>query len=226
MASNGKTLADADGDFSDWIELYNSGSAAVNLDGWYLTDDFALANLWRFPAVTMKPNSFLVVFASGKNRTNAAAQLHTSFNLKAEGEYLALLGPTRTCRRCQNSVPLTRLKQRIFSYGIPQGGGSNVFFATPTPGSPNLAGFVAFVEDTKFNVSRGFYDRPFDLSITCVTPDVTIKYTTNGVPPSASNGLTYSAPIPIRGTSTIRAIALKNGYVPSNVDSETYIFLG
>src|SRR6266436_4441961 len=91
MASNGNTLTDVDGDYSDWIELFNSSAAPVNLDGWYLTDDSTFTRLWRFPAVTLKANGFLVVFASGKNRTNAAAQLHTSFGLKADGDYLALL---------------------------------------------------------------------------------------------------------------------------------------
>ena len=39
MADNKKTLADVDGDFSDWIEIYNTGATNVNLSGWALTDD-------------------------------------------------------------------------------------------------------------------------------------------------------------------------------------------
>ena len=93
MASNGQTLADEDGDFPDWMELYNDGGAAVNLDGWFLTDSAANLTRWRIPAVTLAPKGLLVVFASGKNRSDPAAPLHTSFSLDASGEYLALVRP-------------------------------------------------------------------------------------------------------------------------------------
>src|SRR5437763_8327243 len=71
MAANARTLLDEDGASSDWIELYNSGSDSVNLDGWFLTDATNSLTKWRMPAVTMLPDSYLVIFASGKNRTNA-----------------------------------------------------------------------------------------------------------------------------------------------------------
>ena len=49
MASNAKTLADADGDFSDWIEVQNTSGRPVNLLGWSLTDRSDLTAKWRFP---------------------------------------------------------------------------------------------------------------------------------------------------------------------------------
>ncbi|MDB6038465.1 MAG: hypothetical protein JWM99_2306, partial [Verrucomicrobiales bacterium] len=113
----------------------------------------------------------------------------------------------------------------LIEYNTSAADQSPKFFSTPTPALPNLGGFLAFVGDTKFSVSRGFYDQPFDLSITCATPGATIRYTTNGMPPSASTGTLYSGPLHITGTSTVRAIAIEDGYVPSNVDTETYIFL-
>src|SRR5580765_4872112 len=99
------------------------------------------------------------------------------------------------------------------------------YFATATPGAPNGSGFIAFVSDTKFSVDRGFYDTPFSLSITTATATATIKYTTNGSEPSLANGLTYTGPLTIGGTTVIRAAAFKSGFQPSNVDTETYIFL-
>ncbi len=54
MAVNDATLADEDGDFSDWIEVHNPTDAAVDLDGWYLTDDAADLTGWRFPDVTLE----------------------------------------------------------------------------------------------------------------------------------------------------------------------------
>src|SRR5437763_17120054 len=64
MASNLTTLADDDGDFSDWIEIYNPDAAPANLAGWYLTDDAKKKTQWQFPALTLPAQGFLVVFAS------------------------------------------------------------------------------------------------------------------------------------------------------------------
>jgi hypothetical protein len=99
------------------------------------------------------------------------------------------------------------------------------YFATPTPGGPNGAGFIAFVSDTKFSVDRGFFAAPFSLSITTATANATIKYTTDGSTPSLANGSTYVSPIIINATTVIRAAAFKSGFQPSDVDTETYIFV-
>jgi hypothetical protein len=99
------------------------------------------------------------------------------------------------------------------------------YFATPTPGGYSGTGYFAFVSDTKFSVDRGFYDTPFSLSITTATANATIIYTTNGSTPSLSNGLVYSGPITINGTAVVRAGAFKTGFLPSDVDTQTYIFV-
>jgi hypothetical protein len=93
MASNSRTLADEDGSFEDWIEIYNTGATTVNLLGWSLTDAPGNLNKWRFPATNLAAGSFLLVFASEKNRTTPGSNLHTNFRLTAGGEYLALVEP-------------------------------------------------------------------------------------------------------------------------------------
>src|SRR5581483_10141297 len=93
MASNSSALADQDGDFSDWIEIQNTSATTVNLQGWSLTDSSGNLNKWIFPATNIPPNSFMIIFASGKNRAVAGQELHTNFKLSADGEYLALVRP-------------------------------------------------------------------------------------------------------------------------------------
>ena len=68
MAKNTFTLVDEDGVYSDWIEIHNAGSFAVNLNGWALTDNPAQLTKWRFPATNIAAGQFLVVWASDKNR--------------------------------------------------------------------------------------------------------------------------------------------------------------
>ncbi|MDF1859946.1 MAG: lamin tail domain-containing protein [Verrucomicrobiales bacterium] len=93
MASNKSTLVDEDGDRSDWIEIYNPGTTAINLRGWHLTDQSMNLVQWQFPDVTLQPDRYLLVFASGKNRNVPGQPLHTNFSLNEEGEYLALVRP-------------------------------------------------------------------------------------------------------------------------------------
>ena len=78
IAQNNTVLADEDSAFSDWIEIYNPGPSATNLNGFYLTDDASNLTKWRLPSQTVAAGGYLVVFASGKNRAVAGAQLHTS----------------------------------------------------------------------------------------------------------------------------------------------------
>jgi hypothetical protein len=96
MASNTQTLTDEDGDSSDWIELQNTSSNSVSLLNWALTDSSGNPGKWRFPSSNMAPKSFLIVFASGKDRAVAGQELHTNFKLSSDGEYLALFAPDGT----------------------------------------------------------------------------------------------------------------------------------
>lgn len=69
MASNGNTLADEDGEFADWIELYNPGTTSVDLSGWGLSDNESDLFKWVFPEeTTIAPQSHLLIWASGKDR--------------------------------------------------------------------------------------------------------------------------------------------------------------
>ena len=91
MASNSTVLPDEDGDFSDWIEISNPTNNPIDLGGYHLTDDGDDPEKWTFPRISLPANSSIIVFASGKDRTDAKSPLHTDFELNAKGEYLALI---------------------------------------------------------------------------------------------------------------------------------------
>ena len=83
------------------------------------------------------------------------------------------------------------------------------------------------VADTKFSHDRGFYDAPFSLTISTATVGATIRYTTDGSEPTATSGLTAvtSKVLPVSGTLCVRAAAFKGGYEPTDIDTQSYIFL-
>src|SRR6185503_4585555 len=96
MADNKSVLADENGQFSDWIEIYNTSASTVNLAGWSLTDDPTHQARWFFPSTNLTPKGFMVVFADGTNRVVLGQPLHADFSMRASGEYLALLKPDGT----------------------------------------------------------------------------------------------------------------------------------
>ena len=117
MASNQDTIEDEDGDNEDWIEISNQGDSAVNLGGWYLTDDADDLNKWAFPRIVLDPGAQLLVFASNKNRSDPARELHTNFKLTSQGEYLALVRPDGATVEHHYS-PAFPLQVQDVSYGV------------------------------------------------------------------------------------------------------------
>jgi len=227
LASNTGGLEDEDGESPDWIEVRNPGADPVDLENWALTDDPAHEDLWVFPARVLAPGELLVVFASGKDR-RSGPELHTGFRLARSGEYLALLQPPSSpgepreaAERFSGAYPRQRTN---VSFGFDDDG-IVAYFESPTPGEPNGEAFEGFVADTSFSVDRGFYDDAFDLAISSRTEGARIRYTLDGSTPTAERGLLYESPISIDSTTIVRAIAFKTDFVPTNVDSHTYLFL-
>lgn len=95
VASNNSLsgIKDEDGDASDWLEIYNPSTSAVNLNGWYLTDTASQLTEWKIPNVSLGGKKSMMLWASSKDRSDPSKPLHTNFNLKASGEYLALVKP-------------------------------------------------------------------------------------------------------------------------------------
>ncbi|MBN1360483.1 MAG: lamin tail domain-containing protein [Sedimentisphaerales bacterium] len=131
-------LVDEDGDASDWIEIYNPTAATVDLSRWCLTDDADDPTQWRFPEGTLlEPDGYLLVFASGKDRSGH--ELHTNFKLSAAGEHLALLeSDGRTVAHAY--APQFPEQLSDVSYGLGRheatfaGAGLPVSYCVPGPG--------------------------------------------------------------------------------------------
>ena len=135
-AKNKAYIADTDGDFSDWIELTNIGSGSVSLAGWYLSDKEEVPDEWQLPDVTLAPGEYLLLFASGKNRTSG--EMHTSFALSV-GETVTLSAPNGVS---VDSVSLDGLHDGC-SLARTDAGFLETF--SPTPGYENsAAGYEAF----------------------------------------------------------------------------------
>ena len=222
VASNAMGLTDEDGEFSDWIELHNTGAKLVSLGGAFLTDDATNLVKWAIPAVDLAAGEFLVIFASNKNRTTPGAELHTNFRLGAGGEYLGLIAPDGTTV-IYEYAPAFPAQATDIAYGVGPGGATG-FFDPPTPGAANPSTFLEAVLPVEFSVPHGIYDAPVNVGMSTATPGAEIRYTTDGSLPQAGHGTVYTAPVAVSTTTVLRVGAFKTGLQPSRVASHSLIF--
>jgi len=229
MASNLSSVADPQGQYDDWIELYNAGDSSVDLGGFYLTDDASEPRKWQIPTgnptlTTIPAKGYLVIWADGDTGDPG---LHASFSLKAGGDEVALF----------HSDGVTRLDRVSFgpqaqnlSYGrYPDGGDELRLMVVPTPGEANVGITAGVVADVQFSHPRGFYDNGFSLELTTATEDAVIYYTLDGRDPLAQGvrgvgGTKYAGPIPITRTTCVRAGATKTAWISSQTVTHSYIF--
>jgi len=89
MASNDATVADQDGEYDDWIEIYNNSSTNIDLSGHFLSDNAGNLTKWEFPSGTsIDGNSYLIVWADDDENQSG---LHTNFKLSAAAESVFLV---------------------------------------------------------------------------------------------------------------------------------------
>ena len=194
MASNASTIADEDGDYEDWIEIFNPESSTVNLDGYGLSDDYGNPFRWVFPNVNIPAGGYLLIWASGKDRNNPQSELHTNFSISSAGEEVLLTHPSGV--RIDEIAPLPIPTD--ISYGRqPDGSDSWYFFDEPTPGNSNSSqGYMGITTMPEFSHTSGSYNQEFDLEISSTMENVHIYYTLDGSRPTASSNL-YTGTITI-----------------------------
>ncbi len=216
MASNTSTIVDEDGDYSDWIELYNPTSSAINLGGWYLSDNPDELIKWIFPQIQIDAYGYVLIFCSGKDRRGA--ELHSNFKLSGSGEWIILTKPDGKTigYTFENQYPE---QYPNISYGFVDG--HLCYQDQPTPGAPNVAG--DFLTPPTFSMDRGFYYAPFNLEIISYAKEGVIKYTLDGSDPTFENGIEYTQSLLIDSTTVIKAV-VTNGASLSRAATYSFIF--
>ena len=223
LTDNNHGLEDEEGTRSDWIEIYNPHPMDVDLDGWFLTDDPALLTKWRFPNVTLQPNKYLLVWASGNDRTNSAAPLHTNFKLaKDAGSYLALVDAQTNVVSEFVSYPQ---QSADISYGRDRIDPNLLgYFVTPTPGAQNATSGSGFAPEPAFSLKSGLYTND-SVTLTISAPAGTsIRYTVDGSEPTVSSRL-YTTPLTFSTNLMIRARVHQTDLWPSAVRARTFVML-
>lgn len=199
LSSNKDNITDADGDHEDWIELYNTTDASIDLGNYSLSDDEQDLDKWRFPTVQLPAHGLLLLFASGKDRYGIA-QLHLNFKIAQAGEDLFLSNASDSIINIMNAVALPSDD----SYGcIPDGSLAYARFGHPTPNAGNAGS-----DGILCSHPSGFYAEEFLLSLNAANDDVAIHYTHNGAIPTTDDPL-YTAPLSIgKRTTSLNDLSL------------------
>ena len=173
--STNSNLVDINGDYSDWIELYNTGNKKVDISGYGLSNEFYLPFKWRFPKETIiNPGEYLIVYASEK-KTNEN-ELHTNFKLYKKGDTLYFNDPKANVIE---TIKIPSLEENE-TYGKI----GNIWTKTiPTPISKNQK----ILAPPIFSKNSGFYDNDFLLILSTSASENEIYYTLDGSDPQNSN---------------------------------------
>ncbi|KMQ68969.1 hypothetical protein ACM39_06730 [Chryseobacterium sp. FH2] len=216
VSSEGTQIQD-----EDWLEIYNDHDYPVYFknqnSGIYLSDKNGNRTLSELKNIYIPAKGFGMFIADSDP---AKGNNHLNFGLSADGETIYL----------SRKVNGTVIQQDVLTYQnipfnqsfgrFPNGTGSLTSFIKPTYNASNNDGKQRL--DLNFSKKRGVYDVGFDLTISAQS-GTTIKYTLDGKTPSATVGMTYTAPITINKTSAVKVYAYDSAGNNSGVIAHTYV---
>ena len=219
VSSNSKYPA-PDGNYYDFVEIYNNTHYTINLANYFLSDKKSQPLRFRLPSTTLAPGRFIVIYCSGNDPSQTPPepgapvvnQIEAPFKISASGEKIYLSNGTKIIDTVE--VPGELKKNESYTRG-PNG---FVYAAIATPGKPNAPGYTYELTQPIASVASGSYSEPFKLSLSAGN---TIYYTTDGTEPTTASKK-YTSPINIDGIVSIRAICI-NGTKKSREISFFYI---
>lgn len=185
MASNSTTDLDQRGDDSDWLELFNAYNTAVDLKGYFLSDDISDLEKYELPnTLSIPAKGYLILWASGDKENYGN---HLDFKLSSGGETLFLVDPDGLT--IVDSVTFSKQRTNV-SFGRKYDGYSELrFFSSATFQSSNNTGtsYLKILEPPIFSHAGGFHSSSFNLSLSHAEPGVSIVYSDDGSEPSFAN---------------------------------------
>ncbi len=153
MASNASTIFDENGEFDDWIELYNAGPEAIWLGDKYLSDKLNNPTKWQMPDHAIFPGDYLIIWADGDMEQGP---FHAGFKLSADGESIGIFNNEQNNYSAIDTYTFSS-QQTDVSFGrSPDGNSMWVFFDEPTPGSSN----TVYTINDNMNSASGFFVYP------------------------------------------------------------------
>ena len=209
---NNDVLEDGFGDTPDWIEVQNIGTTTLDLNYYYLSDNYTNPGEWQLPAVQLAPGGVTVFFSNDDN----SGDHYFTFKVERNGETIHLADAGLQIIQSM-AVPFL---QADHSFGLL--GQGQFFFGTPTPGAVNSGtGFNGYAAAPTFSHVPGFHGGPIQLGV-AMAGNGNLHFTINGSDPSAASQQ-YTGAIQLDTTHVVKAIALADSMLPSEIALGTFI---
>ena len=223
MQSNIDCVMDDINEFPDsWVELYNSGTTAVNLNTLSISDKNDPTKAWTLPDKTLQPGSYILVYCDKEEQG-----LHTPFRLesgKGCAVYLFYNGEVIDKVEGLKKQPAPNI-----AYGRKTDGSDSWgYMTTPTPAAANCGSTCKDILGAPIFSEKGKVmkdGKPFNLQLSL--PDgaegAEIRYTTDGTEPTRTSYL-YQQPISISKTTVVKAKLFLDGMLSPRATAQSYIF--
>jgi len=216
VTANGKHLKQADGDYCDIVEIKNISGAPVDLSEYYLSDDDDDYLQYQLPKISLAPGQMMLIFCSGDTANSTAQYHHSNFSLNAENERLFLSSSTQIIDyMALSGIPANG------SYGRLSGESGFFYFASASPGQENSGGARFVAAKPVAAEPDGVFNDVSSVTVELSGPG-TIYYTTDCTVPTTASAV-YSEPITLDKTGVVRAIAVEEGGLTSEVLTLSYI---
>jgi hypothetical protein len=216
MARNESFLADANGNYYDWIELKNNTDQDINLKGYSLSKGSKRETKFVFSDYLLPAHGFAVYFADAEVKEDGTSN-YVPFAISASGETLSLCDVD--CHELQ--IYETGFLGNNTSSGLNENG-ERVFFEQPTPGETNSTVYLErYTVPVEFSINGGEIPSGHLLMLTA-KEGAKIYFTLDGSIPTSSD-IVYVNPIVLDTSKTVRAIAMADGELPSIVTTRTYV---
>lgn len=138
-ATKNSLIKDEYGEREDWIELYNGGHNAVDVDGFYITDDLGNRTKYQLQgadgALLINPGTYLILWADDQAHQGPK---HLNFKLSSNGEELGLYEMVGGELVVHDEATYDYLPDNYSLARIPDGSGPFVPTGRMTPLSENL----------------------------------------------------------------------------------------
>ena len=190
MVQNTTTIADNFNQFDDWIEIHNSSASAIDLAGYYLTDD--PTNLDKHEILsgnstltTVPANGYLIFWADedGLQGIN-----HLNFRI-SDQETILLVDPNG--QTIISSLILPNLRDDE-SYGrVLDGSATSRIFEVATPLQSNG---LSLDTDITFSENSKAFAGSLNLSISTSATGGALRFTTDGTNPTSTSSI-YAGPV-------------------------------